>query len=138
MKDDMESVHAALPAGCCSLLWRLEKISGLGNVFMGNFINKYENSLGRLVSFLADHFGNAFADLLFLLFAEGSCYSDIYIRHNDSLKNDLGVSKKINPFRLFDKMYSLLCREKRKLSPSEEKGVQMAGSFLLVLVLLLC
>jgi hypothetical protein len=86
MQDGMESIHAALSADCCNLLWRLEKISGFGNVFMGNFINKDENSLGRLIGFLADHLGYAFTDLFFLFFAEGSCNSDIYIRHNCSFK----------------------------------------------------
>ncbi len=73
----------------------LKKIAGLGNIFMGNLIDKDQNSLGRLIGFLADHLGNAFADFLFLLLAEAPCNPDIYIRHNNSL-NEWGVRHRFN------------------------------------------
>ncbi len=63
----------------------LEKIAGLGDVFMGNLIDKDQDGFGGLVGFLADHLGHAFADVLFLFFAEGSGNPDAYVWHDSSL-----------------------------------------------------
>jgi len=71
---------------CYGLLFgRLKKSAGLGNVFMGYFINKDYDCLGRFVGFFADHFGNAFADFLFLVFGEGAGDPDIDVWHKNSL-----------------------------------------------------
>jgi hypothetical protein len=73
------------------LFRRLEKIPRLGDVFVGNLIDKDEYGLGGLVGFFADHLSDTFADVLFLFLGEGSGNPNIYIGHDNSLRYDVCV-----------------------------------------------
>ena len=72
-------------SNCCgSLFGWLEQIAGLGDVFVGNFIDKDQYGFRWLIGLFADHLGHAFADFLFLFFAEGSGNPDADVWHDCS------------------------------------------------------
>lgn len=73
------------PSQGCFLFGWLEKIAGLGDVFMGDLIDKDQDGFGGLVGFPAYHLGHAFADVLFLFFTEGSSNPDAYVWHDSFL-----------------------------------------------------